>query len=157
MRREGTGTIATIAKKQRGCRRMIWAVIWYYLHGLFTIADIITTKIALASGYHEANPFMVPVVDNLIGIKFAFLLVTIVLIYFTERTAENHGWVIPASGCCVTFAAVLSSQWAFRNVCRSQTGSPGKERSLVSRGRTTLSFASYPVPFQRTCTSRSGL
>lgn len=86
---------------------MIWAVIWYWLLAVFTAADIITTKIALAVGMHEKSPTMSLVIGNLIEIKFAFLFLAIVLIVLTERTKEGCGWLPPAAGAIVTFSAVL--------------------------------------------------
>lgn len=88
---------------------MIWAVIWYWLLGVFTAADIITTRIALAVGFHEANPFMAPFVGNMVEMKLLFLLLTIGITYATERNAKGDGWMIPASGCCVTSGAVISN------------------------------------------------
>ena len=85
---------------------MIWSVIWYYLLAIFTAADIITTKIALAIGMHEKSPTMSLMIDHLVELKFAFLLLTIGVILLTEKTKEGDGWTIPASGAMVTFAAV---------------------------------------------------
>lgn len=86
---------------------MIWSVIWFWLLGIFTAADIITTKIALAIGMHEKSPTMSLMIDHLVELKFAFLLLTIVVIILTEKTKEGAGWVIPASGTMVTFTAVV--------------------------------------------------
>lgn len=85
---------------------MIWSVIWYWLLGIFTAADIITTKIALSIGMHEKSPTMSLMIDHLVELKFAFLLLTIGIIVLTERTKEGAGWTIPAAGAMVTFMAV---------------------------------------------------
>jgi len=86
---------------------MIWSVIWFWLLGIFTTADIITTKIALALGMQEKSPTMSLMIDHLVELKFTFLIVTIVIIILTERTKEGAGWTIPASGAVVTFIAVV--------------------------------------------------
>ena len=86
---------------------MIWSVIWYWLLGIFTAADIITTKIALSIGMHEKSPTMSLMIDHLVELKFAFLLLTIGMIVLTERTKEGAGWTIPAAGTMVTFTAVV--------------------------------------------------
>jgi hypothetical protein len=88
---------------------MIWSIIWYYLLALFTTADVITTRIAIALGAHEANPVLNPVVDNLTVIKLSFLLVAIAIIYFTEKHSEGNGWLPAAGGTMVTFTAVVSN------------------------------------------------
>lgn len=88
---------------------MIWAVIWYGLLAVMTTADILTTKIALAMGMHEINPFLAPVVQHIVLIKFAFLLVTIGIILWMEKTKKGSGWLAPAGGTCVTFVAVVSN------------------------------------------------
>lgn len=87
---------------------MIWAFIWYYLLGLFTAADIITTKIALASGmFHEANPMMAPVVEYIIEIKIVFLVMIMGVMLVAESKENGSGWLIPAGSACMTFIAVI--------------------------------------------------
>ena len=49
---------------------MLWAVIWYWLFGIFTVADIITTKIALAIGMHEVNPVLSGNTDLIIPARY---------------------------------------------------------------------------------------
>lgn len=88
---------------------MLWAVIWYWLFGIFTVADIITTKIALAIGMHEVNPILSGNTDLIIPLKLIVMLAVIVLIILTEKTSNGSGWVIPASGTCVTMIAVLNN------------------------------------------------
>ena len=88
---------------------MIWAVIWYWLLGIFTVADIITTKIALSLGGREVNPFMAPVVEHIVAVKFLFLLGMIVAIFLVERSSKGDGWLPAAGSACVTFAAVVSN------------------------------------------------
>lgn len=88
---------------------MFWAVIWYWLFGIFTVADVITTKIALAIGMQEVNPILSENTDLIIPLKLAAMLAVIVLIVLTEKTDGGSGWLIPASGTCVTMIAVLNN------------------------------------------------
>lgn len=86
---------------------MIWSVIWYWLLAVFTAADIITTKIGLALGAHEANPILAPVVDHLVEVKFAALIICIVLAYQVEKSHPEKSWIPIAAGACMTFTAVI--------------------------------------------------
>ena len=86
---------------------MIWSLIWFWLLGIFTTADVITTKVALSLGFHEGNPFMAPLIDHIVPVKIALLVVMIGVIVWIERTHKGQGWVAPAGCACVTFAAVV--------------------------------------------------
>lgn len=88
---------------------MIWVVIWYYLLAVFTAADIITTKIALALGGREVNPFLINSVEHITEIKIAFMVLVIGIVIVTERSHKGHGWIPVAAGTCVTCVAVLSN------------------------------------------------
>lgn len=88
---------------------MIWAVIWYAVLAALTAADTITTKIALMNGYQEINPFLAPFTDHLFEIKVAFMLITIVLTVWAERSVKGSGWVVPATGACITLTPVISN------------------------------------------------
>ncbi len=88
---------------------MIWSVIWYWLLALFTISDIITTRICLALGGHEANPFMAGFVDNIVEVKLAYLCLMALVMVGAERMKEGSGWIPVAGGSCITFTAVLSN------------------------------------------------
>jgi hypothetical protein len=88
---------------------MIWSVIWYYLLALFTAADVITTKIALQIGLHEANPFMMGLTNHIVEVKFVFLILVIVMVTFMESRSEDSSWPPVAGGACVTFIAVVSN------------------------------------------------
>jgi hypothetical protein len=86
---------------------MIWSVIWFWLLGIFTTADIITTKVALSLGFREYNPFMAPVIDFIVPIKIGVLLFMIWVVWSVERTHKGHGWIPVSGAACVTFAAVV--------------------------------------------------
>lgn len=88
---------------------MIWAAIWYWLFTIFSIADIITTRIGLAVGLHEANPLMAPFIDSIIEMKLIvlFLAVAIVLVY--EQINKGSGWFPLALGTCATAGGVISN------------------------------------------------
>ena len=86
---------------------MIWSLIWFWLLGIFTTADVITTKVALSMGFREGNPLMAPLVEHIVLVKIAFLLATIAVIALIERTHKGQGWIAPSGAACVTFAAVV--------------------------------------------------
>lgn len=88
---------------------MIWAAIWYWLLVIFTAADIITTKIWLAHGAVEANPFLAPVIDHIIPIKIGFLLIMAAVVVSVERSSKGCGWLPVASASAVTFVAVVNN------------------------------------------------
>jgi hypothetical protein len=88
---------------------MIWAVIWYYLLAVFTAADVITTKIALANGAKEVNPFMAGLTDHIVEVKFVFLILVIIMVAFMESRSKDSSWPPVAGGACVTFVAVVSN------------------------------------------------
>ncbi len=88
---------------------MIWAVIWYWLLAVFTAADIITTKIALMNGGKEVNPFMAGLTDHIVEVKFAFLILVMIMVVCMESRKENTAWVPVAGGATVTFIAVISN------------------------------------------------
>ena len=89
---------------------MIWSAIWYYLLALFSIADVITTKITLATGrFEEVNPLMTPIVGDLLEIKITGLIVIALLVYISERSRKDSGWFALAIGSCVTFITVMSN------------------------------------------------
>jgi hypothetical protein len=88
---------------------MIWAAIWYWLLVIFTAADVVTTKVWLASGGIEANPFLAPVIEHLIPIKILFLIVMAAIVISVERTSRGDGWIPLASASVVTLVAVLNN------------------------------------------------
>lgn len=88
---------------------MIWAAIWYWLLVAFTAADVITTRIALAMGMHEANPFMAPVIEHMILVKAAYLIGMVAAIWWFERVSTGDGWLAPCAATCVTSVAVTSN------------------------------------------------
>lgn len=85
---------------------MLWAVIWYWLFGIFTVADVITTKIGLACGFYEGNPLMRPLLDNIVEAKIFVMLLTMIMVLIYERHDEGNGWV-PVAGVTVWTAAVV--------------------------------------------------
>jgi hypothetical protein len=92
---------------------MIWAVLWFWLFADLTGADIITTTVAISLGAHEANPFLAPMIDYLIPIKFAGMLACIGIAVMTERIQKGSGWMVPAAASIVTLAAVVSNLMFF--------------------------------------------
>lgn len=74
-----------------------------------TAADVITTKVWLANGGIEANPFLSPVIEHLIPIKILFLIVMAVIVISVERTSRGDGWIPLASASVVTLVAVLNN------------------------------------------------
>ncbi len=88
---------------------MIWSVIWYWLLAVFTLADIITTRICIALGGHEANPFMAGYVDQIVEVKIGYLCLMAVIMAGSERMHKGSGWLPVAGGSCITFTAVLSN------------------------------------------------
>ena len=92
-----------------GSEIMFWSFIWYWLLTIFTVSDIITTKVGLASGGHEANPAMALIINNIIEVKLAYLVFMIGVILVVERFHRGSGWIPVAAGSCVTFVAVISN------------------------------------------------
>lgn len=88
---------------------MIWSFIWYWLLTIFTVSDVITTRMGISHGAHEVNPIMVLVLDHIIEVKILFLLIVAATILITERTHKGNGWVPVAGASCMTFAAVISN------------------------------------------------
>ena len=89
---------------------MIWSVIWYWLLGIFTAADIITTKIALSyNGLYEGNPLMAPFTDHIIEMKILVLLFSIAAIWLMEKISKGDGWVPVSLGTTFTSVVVVSN------------------------------------------------
>lgn len=89
---------------------MIWSVIWYWLLGIFTAADIITTKIALSyDGLYEGNPLMAPFTDHIIEMKIIVLIISIIAILIMERISKGDGWVPVSLGTTFTSMIVVSN------------------------------------------------
>lgn len=88
---------------------MIWAIIWYWILGIFTVSDIITTTTAIQAGAHEVNPVMVALMDHLVAVKFAYLLAMIGVIVWMEKRYKGSGWTAPAGAACITSMAVISN------------------------------------------------
>jgi hypothetical protein len=86
---------------------MIWSLIWFWLLGIFTTADVITTKVALSMGFYEGNSVLSPSIAYLIPLKIAFLLFVIAVVVWVENRREGHGWIPVSGAACVTFAAVV--------------------------------------------------
>ena len=87
---------------------MIWAVIWYWLFTVFTVADIITTKVGLAFGFYEGNILMRPFLDHMIETKIFVLLFAILVTFVFEKYYKDHGWLPLALG--TTFTALVVIQ-----------------------------------------------
>jgi hypothetical protein len=89
---------------------MIWSAVWYYLLALFSIADVITTKIAIATGhFEEVNPLMVPNVGNILEIKIIGLIVIALIVCISEYYRKDSGWFSLAIGSCAMFNVVLTN------------------------------------------------
>ena len=87
---------------------MIWSLIWFWLLGIFTTADIVLSRILMTSGFYEGNPLGVALITHspelIIPIK---LSVTIVMVLMVERLSKGNGWVPVSLAASESFAAVV--------------------------------------------------